>query len=312
MLPCSPFDAKELEARTKIIKKYAGGKYAFGLELVGSWKEFFDPSSVKKAKENLAQVLKKTGQKMYFSLHAPINKKNPEKNLFGPKNKNNLFELEHICKVSEDLGALLINFHASAIYSYTNLLKSGSDIVALIEEQIKKTALDLGKIDFEGVFTVENITGYCDIESLEVRNLADFKKMNFEVGFVDLKDFEKLNKLQPKAFAAVDICHLSATCDSSETAGKMKEIAHLIRHIHFNDSLTVWRPLMPELEGGLVPGEGELGERAFKEDIVPFIKQISKKQDVNVVIEVLHEDFIKSENSKKTLKKLLAWLDPDK
>jgi sugar phosphate isomerase/epimerase len=304
MLPCSPFDINELSARAKILEEYVGKKYPIGLELVGGWEDFFNEKAIKVAKNNLEKIDKS----IYLSLHAPLNKKDLKRSFFNFGNKNSAKDFLYIVKLAEDLGVSLINFHAPAIFSYKQVFKKNIDLNFLAEKQIEKVAKDLDKINFKGILCAENVTDYYGAEDLEIKNLFDFKNINFSAGFVDLKDFLKLHEKQDKAFVTIDICHLSTICDSSEVIGKMREVAPLIRHIHFNDGLTVWRPLLSEFREGLVPGDGEIGKRVFKEDIVPFLVGLSKEQDINIMIEVLREDYITSENSKESLKRLLDWL----
>jgi len=116
-------------------------------------------------------------------------------------------------------------------------------------------------------------------------------------GFNNLEDFKNL---PGGVFATVDLCHLATL--SNDLVKEMEKIAPIIKEIHFNDGKTG----SDGFEGGLVPGEGDISIRVFKEEITPFLKKLS---DVNIVIEVLREDFISSDNSKKTLEKLAKWLD---
>lgn len=305
MLPCSPFDANELNARAKILKEYIGEKYPIGLELVGGWEEFFNEKAIEVAEKNLEKIDKS----IYLSLHAPLNVNNSKKNFFNQGYKNSIKDFSQIVKLAKNWGVSLINFHAPAIFSFKQIFKKNIDLGFLAKKQIEKVAEDLNKINFKGTLCAENVTDYYGSEDLEIKNLSDFKKINFNAGFIDLKDFLELHGKQNKVFLTIDICHLSTICDSSEIIGKMREVAPLIRHIHFNDGMTVWRPLLPRFKESLVPGEGEIGKRVFKEDIIPFLVELSKKQDINIMVEVLGEDYITSENSKESLKRLLDWLN---
>ncbi|OGZ27173.1 MAG: hypothetical protein A2365_00695 [Candidatus Nealsonbacteria bacterium RIFOXYB1_FULL_40_15] len=281
-LPCSPFKEEELYARKDILESCLGKNYPIGLELCGKWKDFFDLESLKNAEKNLKKFRKEAGENFFFSLHAPIKVEDIASDTFGLENNKGFEDFSHILAVAERFGASLVNFHAPV---FSEVLPPKEESASLVEKQIKKVSEYVSKADFKGIICLENIPACYD------------PGFGFGVGFNNLEDFKNL---PGGVFATVDLCHLATL--SNDLVKEMEKIAPIIKEIHFNDGKTG----SDGFEGGLVPGEGDISIRVFKEEITPFLKKLS---DVNIVIEVLREDFISSDNSKKTLEKLAKWLD---
>lgn len=305
MLPCRACNEDDLKARIGILRSCVGEKYSIGLELVGPWNDFFDNDIIKKTKNNLVKFQEHND--IFLSLHAPLNKKDLGKNLFNPgeKQANNL---RHIIKVAKEVGAFLVNVHGSSILSYQEMLREKRGIEALVSAQIDRVAKILGEVSFSGTLCVENITGYWGMNKLDVKNLSDFEEANYEIAFVNTEDFLLLHEKQERAFATIDICHLSAVYDSSELLNQLRKVGPILRHVHLSDSRSTWHQFLPRFEEGLIPGDGKIGERVFREDILPYLVELSKERDINIMLEVLDKDFIASEESIKALKRLMVWL----
>lgn len=294
MFPCFVIDKEQINKKISLLRNNSG----HGLEINGNWNHFFDSRSVQKIKSNVEKI----PDDINLSLHAPFNMNLLEENFFS--SKKGLLNLHKILNLAEELQINLINLHSSTFLNYEEIkkipdLKSYKNSrVEEVVQVLKEATKDYSTLQF----CIENMPWAWDYDIT-----TDPEKMKWEPCFVDLADFDKIT--ERNIHATVDICHLAGGNDSSQLLDQIKKIDPvMIREIHFGDSIGSWQPFRELVKENIVPGTGKIGEKILK-DLLYYFLEISKKQDLNFVLEINEEDYLHPINSQRTINIVNAWIE---
>jgi len=302
MLPCLASDRKQLEAKIDLLKEYVGSKYPTGVEIGLRMGDLDDPTVFSTIRDNLSIL----PSDMVVTIHGAINYKKGFKDNFFQSQKG--FEnLLKTLRFAREINIELVNIHASAFVSCKRLriLKRDGDINDYRRKALAKVKLDLHKLrellGLSPIICIENVPS-----ALTVDRIVDPEQAIYELIFVDLLDFLKVINPEKNIFATVDIDHLAQVYDSSQLLSKIQSLGRGLGHVHLSD-LRNWQPFISTIEEGLIPGEGRIGERVFKE-LLEYFVTFAEKQDLGIVLEIEEEDFTKPKNSRVGLKRVVQWL----
>lgn len=303
VLPCDASDDKQLKAKTQLLKQYQKKGFSIGLEILLEMDYLFNRDILERIITNVEGLPKS----MVLSVHGPIElKKGSHRNFFqSEEGFSNLIKTVQFALL---INAESINIHAHRFLSYEALKKAREDqkIPALKRESILKVKADLirlrERVSFLPKIYVENVP-YC----LTVDNILNPEEALYELCFVDPQDFLKIIDPDKNIFATIDVDHLAQVYDSSQLLSKIQKIGRGLGQIHFSDVGTLWQPFISLVEEGLIPGDGRIGERIFRELLGYFI-DYSRTQELNIVIEVHDRDYTELKESKIALRKVARWL----
>jgi len=290
-----------------LLQEFFGDKYPIGIESFGYWSDYFDPFLFSVAKKNVEELMPKS---IALSLHAPF----PAK----PHSIQDFFafqqgfsSLKKMLDLADELGAELINFHASPLLTYDELreLSEHKKIVAH-----KEKAIRLVKSRFERVqslpcrkipkkICIENVLYTCGHDKE-----LDPAKMIYTIDFVDPMEIMEVNNPAKNIYTTIDVCHLVCAYDSSQLLEKIKLLGKGLGHVHFSDAGQVWTPFMNLGIEGAIPGQGRIGEKVGKELLAYFL-EFSKEQDLSIVFEIKDKDYVRLEETKKSFEIIRGWLD---
>ncbi|MBI2450075.1 MAG: TIM barrel protein [Candidatus Nealsonbacteria bacterium] len=302
-VPCRVTDGEQLRAKLGLLEDYKDTGYQFGIEIVGPWNDFFSLKNVKVIQKSLRSL----PESLYLSLHAPYDARvNWKRNFFS--SDKGFTNLLHVFYLADFFGVHLVNLHASLFCTNDELRKisAAGNLEIRKRELIERVGAVLAEAHSrypQQKICLENMP-YCWDHDLA----PDPNDMIYETCFVDLKDFLSVVNPGNNIFATVDTCHLAAVYDSSQLLGEIKQLGGGLQHVHFTDIKRVWQPFVSLAEEGVVPGEGRIGEKIFKE-LLRYFSEFSLGQDLSIVLEINDKNLIELTNLKTSLKKTVGWLD---
>lgn len=303
MLPCRGSDKRELERRVQLLEECVGDEYPVGLEIwIHGMDEFYNPLILRKIKANLKEI---TGR-MFLSIHGPIEiEKGSKRNFF--QSEKDLKNLLKLIQLADEIGASLINIHVHSFLSYDELKERArkKDL-----ESFKRTSIQRIKRDIQRLREVTSSQKIC-LENVAYSSTAgsvlDPQETIYELCFVEPKNILEIIDPEKNVFATIDICHLAQVYDSSQLLNQIQKLGRGLGHIHLSDLGNVWRPYISLAEEGVIPGNGRIGEKVFKE-LLGYLLGYTKTQDLGIVLEIKDESFIKPEESRESLKRVVRWL----
>jgi len=303
MVPCRVSDERQLEAKIRVLRELVRDEYPIGLEIRTEMDDIYNPLILEKTKVNL----EKLQESVFLSLHGPFElKRGSKRNFFS--SEEGFENLVKTIKFAEEIEADLINIHAHLFVSYDELRKmeQNNKIESFKRVSIQKVKRDLQKlrqtISPEIKICVENMP-YC----LTSDTVLDPQEIIYELCFVDPEDFLQIVEPENNIFTTIDVCHLAQVYDSSRLFYQIQRLGRGLGHIHLSDLGNIWQPFIGLAKEGVIPGNGRIGERVFKE-ILGYLLEFSEKQDLGIVLEIDDKDFIKLEESKKSFKRVMGWL----
>lgn len=177
-------------------------------------------------------------------------------------------------------------------------------------ENFKKASIQKVKRDFQRLreitpsprICVENVP-HC----LAVDRVVDPEEAIYELCFVEPEDFLEIANPNKNIFATIDVCHLAQVYDSSQLLNQIQKLGRGLGHIHLSDLGGIWQPFINLVKENVIPGNGRIGEKAFKELLCYFL-EYSEKQDLGIVLEINDKDSIRFEESKESFGKITDWL----
>ena len=301
MVPCYPVK-KQIEAKVFLLREIELTGNRVGMEFLLKMDDLDNPSLLKEFERNI-KILPKD---IELSLHAPFDIREGSKRNFFVSDKG-YENLRKTMQFAKNINAKLVNIHAHLFLTYQEIKEMGTeDISDFKKDSIQKTKEGLTRIRREKAFSdidicVENVP-YC----LTTDRFLDPRKALYELCFVEPRDFLEIASEENSIFATIDVCHLAEVYDSSELLAEMREIGKSIKHIHFSDLASIWQPFICLVKEGEVLGEGRIGERILKE-ILSYL--LAELPEVSLVLEIDDKDFIKLEESRRSSKILLKWLE---
>ena len=303
MSPCRVSDERQLKAKIEALRGLVGDEYSIGLEIRIEMDDIYNPLVLEKAKANL----EKLQEPIFLSLHGPFEiKKGSKRNFFS--SEQGFENLLKTVQFAEEIEIDLINIHAHSFASYNELGK----IVQNDElESFKKASIQRAKRGLQRLrqtisskikVCVENMP-YC----LTADTVFDPREVIYELCFVDPNDFLQIVEPENNIFATIDVCHLAQVYDSSQLLSQIQKLGKGLGHIHLSDLGNIWQPFISLVKEGVIPGDGRIGERFFKE-ILEYLLKFSEKQDLGVVLEIDDEDLTKLEESRESFTRAIKWL----
>ncbi len=134
------------------------------------------------------------------------------------------------------------------------------------------------------------------------------KTIFYENCFVRMNDFLSVVDPKKNIFATVYTSHLAGSLDSSQLLEEIKSLGFCLGHVHFNDIGTRYQPFFTPFEDGLIPGDGGIGEKVFKE-LLQYFVEYSKVQDLSINIEVRSKDYHNPIELEEGVRRIGQWLD---
>lgn len=301
MTSCWPKDKTQLEVKIRLLKECVGNEHPVGLEIGLGMDDLNNPSMLKKIKANLEEL----PDSVYLSLHGPYDfKKGSKRNFF--QSEEGFANLLKTTQLADEIKAELINIHANRFISYMELKKKQSDLISFKEASIQGIKRDLQRLIKEAKpsqkICIENMPYFIGVD-----RVIDPEEAFYELCFVDPEDFLEIANPKKNIFATIDICHLAQVYDSSQLLSQIQKLGRGLGHIHLSDLGNIWQPFINLTEEGVIPGNGRIGEKVFKE-LLRYFLEFSEKQDLSIVLEINDKDLTKLEESKESFGKITDWL----
>lgn len=296
MFPCFAISRDQIDRKISILRE--NSSYGIGIEINGNWEHFFDPGSIQKIKTNAEEI----PEDIYLSMHAPFNRSLLSENFFSSrKGFSNLLE---VLNLAEEMRVNLVNLHSSTFLTHAdikkikNLERYKNSQVEKVGQILREAAKDYSNLQI----CVENMPWAWDYDIT-----TDPEKMKWEPCFVEMEDFQKITRNNIRA--TLDVCHLAGGYDSSQLLEQARKIdPAMLREVHFGDCSGIWQPFREKVKENLIPGTGKIGERALKDLLLHFL-EISKKQDLNIVLEINEENYRQPINSQKAIEIVNLWIE---
>ncbi|MFH1049238.1 MAG: sugar phosphate isomerase/epimerase [Patescibacteria group bacterium] len=305
LLSCDASNRNHLDLKYKLLKECVQGEYPIGIEIFEYWNRAFDPQLIKSIKNNLADLL----EDIDLSFHAPFTNRigNWKQNYFSSKEGfNNLIKA---FDAAESLGANTVNLHTSFLHSYDELKKiNEGNLEEYRQGLINNVAdtLDIIRDSYSQKICIESMP--YDWAQETARDPAE---MIYDICFVEIKDFLKVVNPRKNIFATIDTAHSASFYDSSEMLQEIKRLEGGLGHAHLSDLGGIWKPFISLSREGLIPGNGRIGERVFRE-LLGYFFRFSEKQDLGIVIETRDASYLELRETRESLNRIMKWLDEAK
>lgn len=306
LAPCRPSDSVQLEKKIAILKEYIGNKYSVGLEIVGPANDFLNPKILETTIRNLSLF---RSENLFFSIHFPFWSHKRASSPFNLACPKPIFykAVEATAMLANEINAGVINIHPSTPISFwqRSAIKSNAELEERRKLILEKVRVNLVEIQamFGRKVCLENMppvyhSGY----------EANPRKVFYDICFFRSSDFLLVVEPAKNIFATVDTSHLAGALDSSQLLGEIKSLGSALGHVHFNDIGHRYQPFLAPFEDGLIPGEGGIGERVFKE-LLRYFVDYSIVHDLSVNIEVGSKDYHNPIELEESVKRIGQWLD---
>ena len=296
--PCLASKLSAVETRIELLKM-VGEQFPVGFEVVGPITDFTDPTQCDAIKVNLAKARESGVSKIL--IHAPVNvRENPKSDRTNLSSPESLALMRTVLDLASQVDANTITAHAEIFHSAAQM----NNLTDAKRERLKElVAENLEKLDLENQpanLAIENmpypLTG--DLFSCQ----AD---MVFDPLFTDPFELYEFTQ-QGSAKITLDTCHWATLNSPISLLNMFKRIENRVVNIHLNDALGLWIDGTSRFKEGLIPGDGNLGEEQFRR-FLSYLKTCERQ--FTLTLEVSDQDFKKIEESKETLKRVLAWLE---
>lgn len=306
MLPCWPFE-DQLHAKTQLLRDLVGDRFPIGLEIGMSMDLMLQPLFLEQAKRRIKAM--DFEEDFFLGFHGP------QALAVGTDLQQNFFVSEQgilnfglAIDFARSIKAQLVNVHAQQPLDYATISKMSAEEVV----RAKKQMLHNAEFVLRRLKQRKRSAPAICIENIPHNLRTDWQRSPedalFELTFVDLADFKEIVDPAKGIFATIDICHLAQVYDSSELLDQIWKIpSDAIRHIHFSDVGGSWHPFISLASEGVIPGQGRIGGRVMRE-LLGYFVHLSRKQDINLMIEVNDENLVEIAESRESLKIVLGWL----
>ncbi|MCK5149964.1 sugar phosphate isomerase/epimerase [Candidatus Pacearchaeota archaeon] len=287
----------DVETVLSILEKKVGNQNQIGLEIIGKADHFKNPEHLEKIVTNINELAKGA----YISVHGFSGIDVYESGLADMRTEASGGKLiDTYMDIAKKTNAKYVHVHSAA--GYQGLKNKPKN---LVEEQQKIRRTLLSRMGDETISL--------GIENLPSPSAGDFKKYmespkEMWCDCVETID-DCLNIVKDSDLKiTLDTCHYACRIpkENIEIISVVKKLGEHAGYFHLSDVKGFYIPHKSVWKEGIIPGQGRIGEKNFK-DFIKYIKE--NFLNAKLCIETDNADFKKMDESAKAIEKIVRWLE---
>lgn len=310
-LPTMAANRGDVETTFGLLEKtLKGTRHKPGLEVIGMAKHFKDKEAIAKTTADTVKNIKEIAKGADTAVHGFSGLAVYESGLGDMRTQSGRDLLTAYCDIAEKLGSKYVHVHSGAGHKGTNYTQ---EQLKDDRRKVRGTLLPFTAEIRGNLFPSAAINYVLGIENLPSPAAGDLSNDSEKVwrdctesieDCIEITDGE-MNGIQ--LAMTFDTCHYA--CDKKgeiDLIAPVKKIGTRLAHVHVSDVEGEFIPGQSVWKEGRIPGEGRIGNEAFKK----FFRYIRENHpNVGIEVEVYNDDFKNPKESEESIKRVLNWLN---
>ncbi len=315
LLPVMAAFKDDVETMFSLLERTVGNKHEIGVELIGKHEHFHGPEK-EEFLERIVENINSIAEGSYIVVHGFSGLPVYREGIADMRTDVGKELLSTYLLLGEKVKAPYIHVHTAAGYRGEEKSPEEKEKAAIeIQQNLMRTYMGHGDTvrRCNAQYNHEMMVG---IENLPTPSTGDLVLSPNDVFRDYVETLEECCKVVKSTTFKItlDTCHYAADKEGEinlrDAITEIDEHTEMLSdrylaYLHISDVSGFWKPNQELWTEGVIPGEGRIGDKAFKE-FFDYVK--INFPDIGICIEVANKDFKNPRESEESIKKVLSWL----